>query len=342
VVRQIFDWAAQGVNHIEIARRLNDTHITPPSLYKYKKGTVKSDTQKGCGYWIDGTITELLRDKVYQGDMVQGKSRTYNHKRKEISPDEWVTVENTHEPIVSRELFAAVSRIREQAAKNPKNPAIPHTPNILKGKIFCGRCGFAMHRRRSTAGYWYNCESRNRYSKAACVQVSIKESDVLEAVLVMLHEHYNVIIGKGMSLWYRRHEMIERQTARNKELTKIRQELSQNSGYSRSLYESRSSGLITWDEYRQMKADYERKNNELRTRAAALEQEQRDFELQNDTDFDMFERLRDTRYKTDISRELIELLVDKITISPNKHIDVKLKFCDEFTEYMEVQKCVNM
>jgi DNA invertase Pin-like site-specific DNA recombinase len=36
VVRQIFDWAAQGVNHIEIARRLNDTHITPPSLYKYK------------------------------------------------------------------------------------------------------------------------------------------------------------------------------------------------------------------------------------------------------------------------------------------------------------------
>ena len=54
------------------------------------------------------------------------------------------------------------------------------------------------------------------------------------------------------------------------------------------------------------------------------------------------ERLQDVRYKADISRDLIELLVDKITIYHNKHIAIDFKFCDEFTEYMEAPLCVNM
>jgi len=149
VVRQIFEWAAQGVRPYKITHRLNDAHILPPSRYKFEKGIIVSESIKGCDYWKPATITEILRDKVYQGDMVQGKTRKVNHRRVEVAPDEWITVENTHEPIVSHELFESVRVMLAQMSEYIKNPSVPYTPNIFMGKVFCGHCGFVMHRHRN-------------------------------------------------------------------------------------------------------------------------------------------------------------------------------------------------
>ena len=48
--------------------------------------------------------------------MVQGKTRKINYKVKacmDVRPEDWVKVEGTHEPIVSRELFECVQNLQD-------------------------------------------------------------------------------------------------------------------------------------------------------------------------------------------------------------------------------------
>lgn len=65
----------------------------------------------------------MVRNEVYIGNMVQGKSGTLSYKSRKLvnkSEDEWIRVEGTHEAIISRELWDTVASIgKEGAEKRP-------------------------------------------------------------------------------------------------------------------------------------------------------------------------------------------------------------------------------
>ena len=49
-----------------------------------------------------------IRDRVYIGNMVQGKTGTLSYKSRKLinkPEEEWIRVEGTHEPIISREVW---------------------------------------------------------------------------------------------------------------------------------------------------------------------------------------------------------------------------------------------
>ena len=71
----------------------------------------------GSGNWQTWTITKILADEVYVGDMVQGKTKTIGHKQVPTEPEEWIVVRDTHEPLIRRELFEKVQELRRQAAE---------------------------------------------------------------------------------------------------------------------------------------------------------------------------------------------------------------------------------
>ena len=49
---------------------------------------------------------------------MQGVSKIIDHKQVRASADEWTTVRGTHDAIISRELFAAVQKALDQAARS--------------------------------------------------------------------------------------------------------------------------------------------------------------------------------------------------------------------------------
>ncbi len=108
IVRQIFRWAAEGTALGQIVRRLNERGVLTPGLYMVKCGMAQSSKCAGGGKWTTWTVQRILVDQVYLGDMVQGKSKVVGHKQFPVPPEEWIRVHNTHEPIISRELFAKV------------------------------------------------------------------------------------------------------------------------------------------------------------------------------------------------------------------------------------------
>jgi len=127
VVRRIFTDISNGENGRRIAIQLNQEGILCPSLYHYQNiGREHPFNNKNMG-WGSATVLGLIRNQAYIGDMVQGQRQVISFKtkkRRETDPDEWIIVLNTHEPIISRELWDEVKKYPKQDNENLKKEAI--------------------------------------------------------------------------------------------------------------------------------------------------------------------------------------------------------------------------
>lgn len=112
VVRAIFCWRLKGCSCGEIVGKLRERGILSPGRYRYENG-MTGDESLRTAEWKASTVSRILSEPVYLGHMVQGKRRTvlWEGKRQERVPrEQWIRVENTHEPIVEEALFYAVQK----------------------------------------------------------------------------------------------------------------------------------------------------------------------------------------------------------------------------------------
>lgn len=114
IVADIFE---MSVSHSPraVAQRLNEKKISSPLEYR-RTGLVLCEAP--C--WSASSVNKILRNPVYTGDMAQGKTTKVSFKSKVTreNPREcWIVAENTHEAIVSRELFDKVQEVRKNRKK---------------------------------------------------------------------------------------------------------------------------------------------------------------------------------------------------------------------------------
>ena len=109
IVVQIFQWRAEGVSYMGINKKLNDAGILSPSQLKRVRGVETNFNKKDrVILWNKHMITEILQNIVYIGHLAQkkGSQCLYGGIPYHItSEDEWIIAKNTHEPLLSEELF---------------------------------------------------------------------------------------------------------------------------------------------------------------------------------------------------------------------------------------------
>ena len=144
-VQRLFQLAEKGNTLREIAETMTNEGILSPGAYKAKNGDMRFQRylKDDLNAWCVSTIVQILKDPVYTGNMVNHKDEIKNYKtkvRRRVPKEEWIIVENTHEPIVSKELFDHVQIILDSKAR----PRRHHFENVLDGYVFCGECGHRM------------------------------------------------------------------------------------------------------------------------------------------------------------------------------------------------------
>ncbi|MCD7802321.1 MAG: recombinase family protein, partial [Clostridiales bacterium] len=120
IVRRIFDLRCQGCSYRKIATTFNEEGIPIPSSYYYMRQG-KTNIRKEGHYWQGQTIKSILQSEVYLGHTVQNKTGNVSYKiqkQAEKPKDEWISVENTHEPLITPEVWEQVQRMGEQNARN--------------------------------------------------------------------------------------------------------------------------------------------------------------------------------------------------------------------------------
>ena len=335
-VRQIFSWAEMGLSTYEIVRMLNELGTLPPSRYKQGKGMLNSEKSIGL-YWGRAIIVNILRDTVYIGHMVQGRTRSHMGKQTRVPREEWVVVENTHVPIIGPEQFGRVQIVLEKSLKEmigKKSPTVPHKPNFFKGKVFCGHCGFAMqYRRQNKDGvYWFRCNTQVNFSKDACVQVSIKEEDLKSAAVSMLHKYVEVLLGRKLRLCRKVAETTSVLPDTSAELTNVRRAMDRNRDTLKTLVEQLMLGELSQDAFTTKKKTNADELAALTERAIELEISPKRLESKIKECWELADCLSATECKYDLTAEILDSLVEKILVYHDKSFEIVWRFADEFVE----------
>jgi len=187
VVKNIFRWRVEGKATTKIAGKLNEKGVSTHYKHLVELGIIKNDKYINA-LWTDSRITNILKNRVYLGHMEQGKTKTTicgSQKREKVAKEEWHVVENTHEAIITQEMFYRVEKINfDKSTKTKQNIATVSPEKIFKGVVICGHCGLRVKTRKvksRTMSYSNTLECTTRYKKmkSACVPNSITEKELL-------------------------------------------------------------------------------------------------------------------------------------------------------------------
>ena len=341
-VKLIFSLFLQGTSKRAIALHLNEHGVPSPSAYKLLKGLPVSTRGYDEPMWGGRMIHAILTNPTYTGDLAQGRSRVKSYKVHQIETvprEEWVEVAGTHEAIIDYETFDKVQALLKRDTRTSPEGRKVH---LFSGFLKCADCGRAVTRCVSKNNHvYYACSTYKNRSRTACTMHSIKHERLEAAVLfgiqyqVHLAVSYSEAIARinsaptKKSQSFRLDELI---ATKEKELAKITR-------YKQSLYQDWKDGEITQQDYRSMKADYERQVAALSDVLERLTAERA--ELANGVDNEHPALVAFMKYQNidKLTREALIDLVDHIKVYENGNISVKCKFADEFrkiAEYIEI------
>lgn len=327
VVRRIFAMALDGMSCRKIAATLNEEGVPTPATYcGWNMG------RKGpyAGLWSSERISEMLQNETYLGNMVQGRTVKISYKSKKClkqDRENWVVVENTHEPLIDKETFQKV-RMLVNSRKHTRSRTYDF---LLKGLIFCHECGYPMAvlNRPSVSGedrLFFVCRTYQRFTKAGvCSCHSIKEQVVTEAVLAKVREVCEAYLDPNKLQPIAADAVEKARKAENyeAEIQSIQNKIDSLTANQDKMYMDRLTGLLA-------EADFERIYQRVKMDRTSLEEKLKDLESQKESPVSTEDRARelvqqflDSAYT---SRELLVSLIERVELTENKQIIIKFRF----------------
>ena len=181
-VIKIFNDIIEGKTASKIANELNKNKVLTPYVYKMKNDNIAIDKK-----WNAKMINVILQNRVYTGDLIQGKKKVENyrtHKLITTNKDEWIITENHHEPIISKEKFDEVQEIlnKNKSARNNKEK------DLFYSFLKCADCGSSFTLRKVKNYEYYHCTSYVRNS--SCTSHSIRKDRLIELVIEELNKKF--------------------------------------------------------------------------------------------------------------------------------------------------------
>lgn len=169
IVRRVFREYLAGKGVVAIAKELNEAGIT---------------TRYG-NRWSKGSVSCILRNYAYTGNLLLQKTFRENHLTKRTLPNEGQLpqyhAEGTHEAIIRIEDFEAVQAEMERRAAKHAPPGKGYANRYpLTGLIVCGNCGRHYRRKVTATGPVWICGTYNTLGKAACASKQIPEPILMD------------------------------------------------------------------------------------------------------------------------------------------------------------------
>lgn len=353
-VVKIFEKIANGQSYLGISREFNAMLLTPPRLYARTGKLFLDSLDEADTHWCSSTIKRIVENKHYLGNTYTHKTRTSlitREKNTILDKSEWNEHENTHEALVSRELFEKVQEIIKEKQKNaiPKKDlskieTYGKQENKYVGIIFCGECGAKMARRYSRKerngilcyDYFYICGNYATVSKEDYSCNRWKEKVIDELVYHAILKQLKVVCDLKIQLNRFNDEYYE--TYRrylSKEHSKIVQLNKKNEASRLDLYEQYVSGTMDKDEYQRKIERISVVEKELYERQKEIEKSRKTTEKLCKKNFSwLSDFIKGTKLDY-LTKEVVLAYIRKITLYEDKRIEIEFKFQDELQKLAE-------
>ncbi len=336
IVRKIFAWKIAGMAVAAIAKQLNGLGILSPREYKKSLGLKYNSGFSGAGrsLWGSASVKRILTDETYLGHLLQGKTQKVNYKVKksvEKPKEEWVRVENTHEPLVPEDDFRIVQNLLKSDSR--LGPGMEKA-GLFAGLLFCGDCKEQMVRRvnryKGKEKVYYICSTKNRGE--GCSRHSIEEEVLKELVEKTVKKYTNTFLEEK-TLFDRAKEKEEGSSAisaYDKEISRLKEEQDRYYSLCSGLYEDLRAGVIT-------KEEFERLHGSFKGKAAQFEEAQK---KQESLVKEMFKKgvlsagrlkaFQDCVELKELDRHTLGSLVKRIYVYEGRRIKIEYYFMDQY------------
>lgn len=342
VVQDIFKWKVEGLSPAQIADQLNTANVPSPIEYKKAKGSKQRTCfqTKQVALWSAVAIYRILKNEIYTGTLVQGKTTSPNHKVKKTvtkPSNEWSRTENAHEPIIAPAQFDLVQRLMQDDTRSPVGTKGVHP---FSGKIFCADCGSPMVRRVTRTGgheYAYFICGGNKNDKNCCSSHSIKESVVYDTVLAVVQGHIAAAMDMAVAM-----TQIDNLAWENRELEKINAKIAfqeeiidKNRRLKTGAYEDFKSDFISRDEYKIYTARFDQQITEATDTIMSLTGERNSVMGGLAEQQGWLSQFKEYENIQELTRRAVVNLVEYVRINEDKEIEVRLLHGDRFASIVD-------
>lgn len=325
VVKRIFRLASEGVGYNKMAKIFREEKVLTPIVYFNLNNPdyFKSDYWRKEFDWHVTSIRAILNNEVYLGKLVYGKQRNKSMKSKEKvrnPKEDWIVVENCHEPIITQELWDTVHKILN--AKH--RPAKAGEVQMFAGLLYCSDCGHCLtysQKQRKDGSYHgaYSCWMYKTHGKEYCASHYITFDTIYELVLIDIQRNlfqYRKNTDKFKSILSRKYQSdsqkqaeqitleYEQKQKRCEELDKI---------ISR-LYEDNVLGRIGDERYESMSQSYELEQVEIKKALPILKSKIDELKRQSDCADNFINVIKKYTIIDKLDAAILNELIDKIVV----------------------------
>ena len=331
VVRKIYELCADGKGTRAICRYLEEHEIESPGVYEFHtKGTKSKHPDLEHPYlWTQSTVRDMLSNRIYCGDTVNFQTYSKSNKLKKRiknDPENILIFENTHEPIVSRELFALVQKHYE----GRKRPDIQGNTDKYAGYLYCADCGMKLYLHRGKHikpdHNFYECGGYQTKGGGYCSIHHIKAMELDEVVLAELkkitllaREHPQQFYEMAMQNGEREAQKLRKESEQKK--SKLEKRNKELDNIIRCLYEDRVSGRITPERYDSLASGYEKEQSELKIELSELSNQLDNMSLQEKLVQDFIDKAKVNIEMKELTPELLRAFISRIEVyeKPEKY-----------------------
>ena len=335
VVRYIFDLYLQGNGLTKISQILTDEGIPVPGI---SRDIGKTRKTKLYNCWKQTTVSRILKNQVYIGNLVQFKRRKINYKSKirvTVPEEQRYICENTHEPIIEKSKFEQVQEIIEG---NTSFKTGTKHDYLFKGLLYCADCGaklyltYSVYALKKYGEYRYTTVCYT-YSKLfnECSRHS-NSIPILEKLLIAnIKKVCSLYINKNLQEELMK--IAEGENAKenpkdiyNKQIESINQKIEDTSLYIKNLYIDKVKGIINEKEFVELSKSFESERQNY------IKQKEELIKLCNKIetrkkDNDRIEKIAKEFISLEKpTKELLQQLIEKITISEDNEVTIYFKF----------------
>lgn len=333
IVRKIFELCASGKGVQQIANYLFANRIKNPTAYKgkAKEGSV---AERNPYLWSAQTVSQILSKQEYCGDTVNFRYRKKGLCSKIIvrnSPENIKVFEDTHEAIISRELFDKVQQIR---SKKRRRAAIEKP--VLFEEAYCSNCGSRMLiiRSRNYHPAAYICSTYRKaltVKERSCTSHYITEKVLAEIVMNLINKLLETAgrnpeeFRKNISTEFtKRNELSQAEI--KKEISSAQKRTDEINQIIKTLYEDKVKGNVSLEIFQKLSSEYCSEQKSLT--AVIMNSNKKIADLGKTRAalkgfFDIVDSYCTKGKIEELTKEIVEDFIDHIVVSQEKKADGK-------------------
>lgn len=309
VVKRIFTLALKDYNFSQIAKILNEEKVLSPLAYKKDvlQCRISSNSKNDKVLWNQAAVSRILQNEIYCGTLIQKNN------------NEEIVIRNNHPFIIEENLFLAVQKKCFSSKCRSYNKKL-----LFSGFLKCSNCNKAMVRYPSKDNYIYYCSTYRKSNRKNCERISIDGNLLEKVVFAKIKERIDILeVLKEKIINASNSKDKWQEELQNNVLEFYKKKLKEKNYVKKQLLKDYEEKILVKDEYLFYL-------NEFSIEISSIEQKIN--LLCNSKYFEWIDLFLKYKNESNISKEILNDLVDCIYVFKNKDIEVIFKYNDIFTE----------